>query len=49
MRCDVNISVRKKGETTLGTRVEIKNVNSFSAIARAIEHESKRQIACMLA
>lgn len=44
MRCDVNISVRKKWETELRNRVEIKNMNSFSAIWRAIENEVKRQI-----
>lgn len=44
LRCDVNISVRKVGETTLRNRVELKNLNSFSAIGRAIEAEVKRQI-----
>ena len=44
MRCDVNISIRKKGETHLNNRVELKNLNSFSAIGRAIENEYKRQI-----
>ncbi|HEV2852500.1 MAG TPA: Asp-tRNA(Asn)/Glu-tRNA(Gln) amidotransferase subunit GatB [Thermoanaerobaculia bacterium] len=43
LRCDANISVRRKGETKLGTKVEIKNVNSFRNIARAIEHEIERQ------
>ncbi|NLM62654.1 MAG: Asp-tRNA(Asn)/Glu-tRNA(Gln) amidotransferase subunit GatB [Clostridiales bacterium] len=43
-RCDVNLSVRKKGESTLGVRTEIKNLNSFSFIISAIEYESKRQI-----
>lgn len=42
MRCDVNISTRKKGETKLGTKVEIKNMNSFSAIKRAIAYEFAR-------
>jgi aspartyl-tRNA(Asn)/glutamyl-tRNA(Gln) amidotransferase subunit B len=41
-RCDVNISVRPKGSTTFGTRVEIKNVNSFRHVHRAIEHEIAR-------
>ena len=45
MRCDANISVRKIGETELGTKVEIKNLNSFKFIERAIEHEIQRQIA----
>jgi len=44
MRCDVNISVREKGVEKLGTRTEIKNMNSLKAIARAIEYESERHI-----
>lgn len=44
LRCDCNISVRKKGETTLGTRREIKNVNSMRNVKRAIEFEKKAQI-----
>lgn len=44
MRCDVNISVRPVGSETLGTRTEMKNLNSFKAIARSIEYEAKRQI-----
>lgn len=44
MRCDVNISVRKKGEEKFGTKVEIKNMNSFSAMQRAIEFEISRQV-----
>ena len=44
MRCDVNLSVRKAGTATLGTRTEIKNMNSLKAIARAIEYESARHI-----
>ena len=44
LRCDVNLSVRKKGEKALGTRTEMKNLNSFKAIARAIEGERVRQI-----
>jgi aspartyl-tRNA(Asn)/glutamyl-tRNA(Gln) amidotransferase subunit B len=44
MRCDVNISVRETGSDILGTRAEIKNMNSLKAIARAIEYESQRQI-----
>ena len=42
LRCDVNISVRKKGEE-LGTRAEIKNVNSIKSIGQAIDYEFKRQ------
>ena len=44
IRCDVNVSVRKKGSTEFGTRCEMKNVNSFSAAVRGIEYEAKRQI-----
>jgi aspartyl-tRNA(Asn)/glutamyl-tRNA(Gln) amidotransferase subunit B len=44
LRCDANVSVRRKGETKLGTKVEIKNVNSFRNVARAVEHEIERQI-----
>lgn len=43
-RCDVNVSVRRKGETKLGTRTEIKNVNSFKFVEKAIEYEVDRQI-----
>jgi aspartyl-tRNA(Asn)/glutamyl-tRNA(Gln) amidotransferase subunit B len=44
MRCDVNISVRKKGSTEYNTRCEVKNVNSMKFARRAIEFEAKRQI-----
>ena len=44
MRADVNISVRKIGDEKLGTRIEIKNMNSLKAIVNAIEYESDRQI-----
>jgi aspartyl-tRNA(Asn)/glutamyl-tRNA(Gln) amidotransferase subunit B len=44
LRCDANISVRKKGETKLGTRVEVKNLNSIRNVKRAIEVESRRLI-----
>ena len=44
LRCDVNISVRPVGSDTLGTRTEIKNMNSFTYIARAMEYEMERQI-----
>jgi aspartyl-tRNA(Asn)/glutamyl-tRNA(Gln) amidotransferase subunit B len=46
-RCDVNISVRLKGTETFGTRVEIKNVNSFRFVQRAIEWEVTEQIATL--
>ena len=44
MRADVNLSVREAGSEAFGTRTEMKNLNSFKAIARAIEGERKRQI-----
>tara|TARA_B100000131_G_scaffold127147_1_gene124154 strand:- start:2080 stop:3552 length:1473 start_codon:yes stop_codon:yes gene_type:complete len=44
LRCDVNISVRKGSSSPFGTKVEIKNMNSFSAIQKACEYEIKRQI-----
>ncbi len=43
-RCDANVSVRPKGETKFGTRAEIKNVNSFRFVEKAIEYEIERQI-----
>lgn len=45
VRCDVNISVRPVGQTTLGAKIEIKNMNSFSGIRKALEYEIPRQIA----
>ena len=44
LRADVNVSVRKKGTTEFGTRTEMKNMNSFRSITRAIEYEVDRQI-----
>ena len=44
LRCDANVSIRKKGETKLGTRTETKNLNSFKAVVKAIEYETNRQI-----
>ena len=44
MRCDANISIRKKGSTAFGTRVEVKNLNSFKNIHKAILSEFERQI-----
>ncbi len=44
IRCDVNVSVRPYGTEELGTRVEMKNINSFSAAVRAIDYEVARQI-----
>jgi aspartyl-tRNA(Asn)/glutamyl-tRNA(Gln) amidotransferase subunit B len=47
LRCDVNVSLRPAGAAALGTKVEIKNVNSFRHVARAIEHEIARQAAIL--
>ena len=44
LRCDANISIRPKGETKLGTKTEVKNMNSFRNVERAIEFEIQRQI-----
>ena len=43
LRCDANISIRLKGATTFGTRTEVKNLNSFKNVQRAIEYEAQRQ------
>ena len=45
LRCDANVSVRLRGTEVFGTRAEIKNLNSFRNVARAIEHEIARQVA----
>lgn len=47
LRCDVNISLRPEGQAEFGIRAEIKNLNSFRAIERAIEYEEKRQAAIL--
>lgn len=44
LRCDVNLSVRKRGEKAFGTRTEMKNLNSFQFIQKAITYEYKRQV-----
>ncbi len=44
IRFDVNLSVKEKGSDVLGTRTEMKNLNSFRALVRAVQYESKRQI-----
>src|SRR5262249_50639753 len=44
VRCDVNVSVRPKGAPELGAKIEIKNMNSFSGVRKALEHEIPRQI-----
>ena len=46
-RCDANLSVRLKGTETLGTRVEIKNLNSFNFVKRALAYEADRQVAVL--
>lgn len=45
LRCDANVSIRLKGETRLGTRVEVKNLNSIRNVKKAIEYEIERMIA----
>ena len=47
MRVDVNISIRTSDDAPLGTRVELKNINSFGAVRRSIEHEYMRQVSLM--
>ena len=47
LRCDVNLSIRKKGCDTLGTRTEMKNLNSFQSVVRAIEYEFARQVSVL--
>ena len=47
MRCDVNISVRPEGQKELGAKVELKNLNSMSAVRRAIKYEAERQTDCL--
>jgi aspartyl-tRNA(Asn)/glutamyl-tRNA(Gln) amidotransferase subunit B len=44
MRCDANVSVRRRGEDRLGTRAELKNINSFRFVQNAVDHEIARQI-----
>ncbi len=48
LRCDINVSIRPEGSKELGTRVEIKNVNSFRFVQKAIESEMERQIKLLL-
>ncbi len=47
LRCDVNLSVRKKGERDFGVRTEIKNINSFAFVGKAIEYEFARQVSVL--
>ncbi len=44
LRCDVNVSVRPRGRERFGTKVEVKNMNSFSAMQKAIDFEISRQV-----
>jgi aspartyl-tRNA(Asn)/glutamyl-tRNA(Gln) amidotransferase subunit B len=44
LRCDANVSVRPRGQVALGTKAEVKNLNSFRFLQRALEHEIERQI-----
>lgn len=46
-RCDANVSVRRQGDTRLGTRTELKNINSFRFVKQAIRYEANRQIALL--
>ncbi len=47
LRCDANISIRRRGDQRLGTKVEIKNMNSFRSVQRALEFEAQRQAGMM--
>ncbi|GHO43106.1 Asp-tRNA(Asn)/Glu-tRNA(Gln) amidotransferase subunit GatB [Ktedonospora formicarum] len=47
LRCDANVSVRPRGQERLGTKTEIKNMNSFRAVERALDYEARRQIAVL--
>ena len=47
LRCDANVSIRPQGQTEFGTRTETKNLNSFRAVEKAIEHEIQRQTAVL--
>ena len=49
LRCDVNVSVRRRGEAALGERCEVKNLNSLRAIRDAVRHEASRQATAMIA
>ncbi|MGC8970950.1 MAG: Asp-tRNA(Asn)/Glu-tRNA(Gln) amidotransferase subunit GatB [bacterium] len=44
MRCEANVSIRKKGSDKLGTKTELKNINSFRAVERALQYEIERQV-----
>ncbi len=48
LRCDANISIRPKGESKLGTKVELKNMNTFKGVRSSLEYEVKRQISAVM-
>lgn len=47
LRCDCNVSIKPKGQKELGTKVELKNINSFRFIEKALEYEIQRQVQCV--
>jgi aspartyl-tRNA(Asn)/glutamyl-tRNA(Gln) amidotransferase subunit B len=47
LRCDANVSIRPTGSSALGTKTEVKNMNSFRSVARAVNHEIERQRRCV--
>jgi aspartyl-tRNA(Asn)/glutamyl-tRNA(Gln) amidotransferase subunit B len=47
LRCDANVSIRPRGATELGTKTEVKNMNSFRSVGRAVKHEIERQRHCV--
>jgi aspartyl-tRNA(Asn)/glutamyl-tRNA(Gln) amidotransferase subunit B len=47
LRCDANVSIRPKGTASLGTKTEVKNMNSFRSVGRAVNHEIERQRRCV--
>jgi aspartyl-tRNA(Asn)/glutamyl-tRNA(Gln) amidotransferase subunit B len=47
LRCDANVSIRPRGATALGTKTEVKNMNSFRSVGRAVKHEIERQRGCV--
>ncbi|MCS7176130.1 MAG: Asp-tRNA(Asn)/Glu-tRNA(Gln) amidotransferase subunit GatB [Candidatus Kapabacteria bacterium] len=47
LRCDANVSVRRRGEVKLGTKTEVKNLNSFRSVEKALEYEINRQVAVL--
>src|SRR5438874_5040921 len=47
LRCDVNVSVRPEGQAELGAKIELKNLNSISAVRRSLHHEIESQTSCL--